>query len=109
MVDRQKAQEEIRQITEIIRKTVPVERIYLFGSYAYGEPHEHSDYDFFVVLPDGSMRPLEAEQEIQWAVVQTPLRTPIDVLADYVNRFDERKKFNTLERKVARDGRLLYG
>jgi len=108
MVDREKAQEEIRQITEIIKQTVPAERIYLFGSHAYGEPHEHSDYDFFVVIPDGSMRTLKAEQDIQWAVVQSPLRTPIDVLAAYAERFDTRKKFNTLERKITRDGRLLY-
>jgi predicted nucleotidyltransferase len=26
------------------------EKIYLFGSYAYGTPHKDSDYDFFVVL-----------------------------------------------------------
>jgi len=108
MIDRQKAQEEIEQITEIIKQTVPVERIYLFGSYAYGEPNKHSDYDFYVVMPDDSMRPLKAEQEIHWAVAQSSLFTPIDVLADYMKRFDERKAFNTLERKVIRDGRLLY-
>lgn len=108
MVDKQKAQEEIQQITELIKQTVPVERIYLFGSYAYGEPHEHSDYDFFVVLPDESMRTLEVTQAIHWAIAQTPLRMPVDVLASHTNRFDEMKRFNTLERKITRDGRLLY-
>jgi len=108
MIDRQKAQDEIRQITELIRQAVPVERIYLFGSFAYGEPDEHSDYDFFVVIPDGSMRPREATRMIRRAIAQTPLMSPFDVLAAHVNRFDEMKQFNTLERKVTRDGRLLY-
>ena len=108
MVDRKKAQEEIAQITEIIKQTVPAERIYLFGSYAYGEPNEHSDYDFFVVLPDDSMRPLDAMRSIRRAIVRTSLMTPYDVLAAHVNGFDERKQFNTLERKITRDGRLLY-
>jgi len=109
MVDKQKANEEIQQITELIKQTVPVERIYLFGSHAYGEPHEHSDYDFFVVLPDGSMRPLEAERMIYRAIAHSPLRTPADVLSMYNARFEQRNKLNTLERKVVRDGRLLYG
>jgi len=109
MVDRQKAQDEIQQITELIKQTVPVERIYLFGSHAYGEPHEHSDYDFFVILPDGSMRPLDAEGMIHRAVAHTPIMTAMDVLTQHKTRFDLKSRYNTLERKVSRDGRLLYG
>jgi len=108
MIDKQKTQDEIREIAELIQRTVPVERIYLFGSYAYGEPDEHSDYDFFVVLPDGAMRTRQATRDIHWAIAQTPLMMPVDVMASHMNRFDEMKKFNTLERKITRDGRLLY-
>jgi predicted nucleotidyltransferase len=109
MIDRQKAQDEIQQITELIKKTVPVERIYLFGSYAYGEPHEHSDYDFFVVMPDNSMQPKEATRAIHRALAHSPLRTPSDVMAQHKTRFELTSRYNTLERKVLRDGRLLYG
>ncbi|MDR3314193.1 MAG: nucleotidyltransferase domain-containing protein [Oscillospiraceae bacterium] len=108
-MDKQKAQEEIQQIADLIRQTVPVERIYLFGSYAYGEPNEKSDYDFFVVIPDGSMRPLEATQKIHRAIAHTPLMTPTDVMAEHKSRFEQTKRFNSLERKVEQEGRLLYG
>jgi len=101
--------QEIRQIAEIIRQTVPAERIYLFGSHAYGQPRADSDYDFFVVLSDGGMLPLKAEQEIHWALAQSPLRTPVDVLAAPVQHFERMKKYNSLERKVDREGVLLYG
>ena len=44
---------EIRQnldeISQIIAKTVPVESIYLFGSYAYGTPSKDSDVDLVTV------------------------------------------------------------
>ena len=100
--------QEIRQITEIIKQTVPAERIYLFGSHAYGQPNKDSDYDFFVVIPDGSMRSREATRLIQRAVAHSPLMTPIDVLASSANRFDEMKQYNTLERKVMREGVLLH-
>ncbi|MCL2106213.1 MAG: nucleotidyltransferase domain-containing protein [Oscillospiraceae bacterium] len=100
--------QEIQQIAEIIKQTVPAERIYLFGSHAYGQPNRHSDYDFFVVLPDDFSRSRDATRQIQRAVAHTPLMTPIDVLAATVQRFDEMKKYNTLERKVYREGVLLY-
>jgi predicted nucleotidyltransferase len=50
---------EIRTITEIIKETVDCEKIYLFGSYAYGEPHKDSDMDFYVVVPDDAGRPIK--------------------------------------------------
>jgi len=31
-----------------------------------------------------------------------------DVLADYSDRFEDRSKYNTLERKIAREGVVLY-
>jgi predicted nucleotidyltransferase len=36
-------QTELDTLIGIIINTVPVERIYLFGSYAYGTPHKDSD------------------------------------------------------------------
>lgn len=102
--------QEIRQIAEIIKQTIPAERIYLFGSHAYGQPNEDSDYDFFVVIPDGSMRALDASIRARQALSKLPGRqTPVDILADYSSRFHERRQFNTLERKVFNEGVVLYG
>jgi predicted nucleotidyltransferase len=36
---------ELDTLTKVIVETVPVEQIYLFGSYAYGTPHKDSDTD----------------------------------------------------------------
>ena len=102
------AQEEIRQIAEIIRETVPAERIYLFGSHAYGQPRKGSDYDFFLVMPDGGMRPMVAMQQAQLALARRMRRTaPIDILASTRSEFDEMKKLITLERTIDRRGIVL--
>lgn len=40
---------------ELVKRLVDTlrpEQIYLFGSHAYGTPHQHSDLDFLVVVPD---------------------------------------------------------
>jgi predicted nucleotidyltransferase len=52
---------ELDKLTELIVNAIPVEQIYLFGSYAYGTPHKDSDLDLYVVLKDGlPMRDLDA-------------------------------------------------
>lgn len=99
---------EILNITEAIKNAVPAEKIYLFGSYAYGTPNKDSDYDFFVVIPDGDLRPLEAMKQARRSLRALDRKTPVDILADYKSRFDDRKNFNTLERKIANEGVVLY-
>ena len=44
--------EKINNIKESVLKFVPVRYIYLFGSYACGNPTEESDIDIYVVTPD---------------------------------------------------------
>jgi predicted nucleotidyltransferase len=41
----------IRRLAREIAEKFQPERIILFGSYAYGEPNEHSDVDLLVVMP----------------------------------------------------------
>ncbi|MDR1705440.1 MAG: nucleotidyltransferase domain-containing protein [Clostridiales bacterium] len=99
---------EIAKINDIIRSAVPAERIYLFGSHAYGSPEEDSDYDFFIVIPDGGIKPFDAVRKARFALIPLDRKTPVDILADYQSRFKQRSKFNTLERKIVTEGVLLY-
>jgi predicted nucleotidyltransferase len=103
-----KLNQEILTIAEAIKKAVTVEKIYLFGSYAYGVPNGDSDYDFFVTIPDGGMKPLEATRKARLALIHTARQTPVDILTEYQSSFDERKHCNTLERKIFNDGVILY-
>jgi predicted nucleotidyltransferase len=41
-------QVELDALTKVIVETVPVEQIYLFGSYAYGTPPKDSDLDLYL-------------------------------------------------------------
>ena len=100
--------QEILTITESIKQAIPAEKIYLFGSYAYGTPGEDSDYDFFVLIPDGGLRPLEAMQKARRSLTGITRKTPVDILADYQSRFNDRKQYNTIERKIANEGVVLY-
>jgi predicted nucleotidyltransferase len=100
---------ELDMLTKIIVDTVPVEQIYLFGSYAYGTPHKDSDFDLYIVLKDETpMRELDAMDAIGLAIDDVKTKAT-DLLALKLNRFLDRKTGATLERKVAREGVKLYG
>ena len=102
-----RAEENLSEICRIIDETVEAEQIYLFGSYAYGTPGPDSDYDLCVVIPDSAVRPADAIKKIRRALfsVQT---VPLDLIVYHAGAFRQRQAYASLERKIAREGVLLY-
>ena len=61
--------DELNSLRDIIVNTVPVERILLFGSYAYGSPNADSDLDICVVMSDDAdIREIDAMRLIHRAI-----------------------------------------
>ena len=101
--------DEILAIKNIILKTVDCEKVYLFGSYAYGTPRADSDYDFYVVVKDDAENPLEIMGDVYWNLSKDgTVHKPIDLLGQYKSRFEERKTLLTIEKTVVEKGVLLY-
>jgi predicted nucleotidyltransferase len=100
-------QAEIESIVSVIKTTVDCEKIYLFGSYAYGEPNEDSDLDFFVVVPDDSEKVTKKIRRINKELYPF-WQTPVDILASHSSRFAELSQLPTLEKKIFTEGILLY-
>ena len=88
MVDSVK--EDLENICKTIDTTVGPEKIYLFGSYAYGVPDSNSDYDLCVVIPDGTLRPADAVKKIRRALY-TQQDTPLDVVVYRTSQFQQRQ------------------
>jgi predicted nucleotidyltransferase len=102
--------EAIIAIKDSILNTVgeDCEKIILFGSYAYGTPDKESDYDFFVVLKDGTKKPILVLQNIYCNLAKNKTYVPVDVLANYKTAFDERSKLPAIERTIVQKGVVLY-
>ena len=102
--------DEILAIKDSILKTVgdDCEKIILFGSHAYGTPEKGSDYDVFVVLKDGTEKPILALQNIYGKLAQNPNYKAVDILANYKSRFEARSKLPAIERIIAQKGIVLY-
>ena len=41
-----------KNVADFLSQYITVEKLILFGSYAYGQPHEHSDVDIAVISKD---------------------------------------------------------
>jgi predicted nucleotidyltransferase len=103
-------QKELDALTKIIVETVPVEQIYLFGSYAYGTPHKDSDFDIYVVLKDDApMREVEAMDAIGLAIYKKEPR-PVDLLVDKKSKFlYYADSISMIEKTVLNEGIKIYG
>ncbi|MCL2845290.1 MAG: nucleotidyltransferase domain-containing protein [Chitinivibrionia bacterium] len=99
---------EALRVKDTILKTTDCENIYLFGSRAYGTTHQNSDYDFFVVLKDDIESKYPILEQISLNIAKAKFNIPIDVLAEKKSFFEERSGFASIERKVKREGVLLY-
>ena len=102
-------QPEINAIKDIIVRTANPERVYLFGSHAYGTPSENSDYDFFVLVPDSTESPGMIMDNIYRALYKKTNQKPVDILVKRMSDFEKRKHLPTVEREVHTKGVIVYG
>ena len=97
------------KLKELIVNAIPVERIYLFGSHAYGTPGRDSDLDLYVVLKDDlPMRDLDAGLRISMAIARKK-SMPVDIVVKKKKDFLDRLDDITLEQKVTKNGIKIYG
>jgi predicted nucleotidyltransferase len=103
MDDRERQIETIKAAT--LKQIPEVEKIYLFGSRAYGAPGKDSDIDIFVVIPNKRWNVIDHETNIRGAIREF---IDFDMLIETKDRFEYRRERNRLENTVFSRGRLLY-
>ena len=99
---------ELDRYVSFISKMDGVLNIYLFGSYADGQPYADSDIDLMVIVNDG-VDTLKVMQGVSLGLMNR--RVSLDVLVDTLSDFTELSKPDrvTLQREVKNRGVLVYG
>jgi predicted nucleotidyltransferase len=103
--------QELSLLVELIKKTVDCDKIYLFGSHAYGIPDKDSDLDIFVVYSDEiQLSRIEVGLKIRRNIVDNldMFNAPIDILTASSSFFNEVSALPTMERVIKSEGMLLY-
>lgn len=84
------------------------EQVWLYGSHAWGNPHDDSDVDLLVVVPHSDETPIRRSQRAHRCL--RGLRMPKDVLVETRQEVDRVKGLKTsLENIILSRGRRLYG
>jgi predicted nucleotidyltransferase len=99
-------EQQIQRITERIAAALQPERIILFGSYARGEPHEESDLNLCVIVPEAGdwlYRPHELRRlvPVTEVALEPLVVTPSEL--DNLRRAD-----NPLAEAALREGKVVY-
>ncbi len=101
------SQEQIQEATKRLVETYNPVAIYLFGSYAWGKPHEDSDLDLMVILSD--------EDKVVFSTYKIGNRAlwnigfSKDILVNNESDFLLRSNHpSTLQHKIQKEGIKLY-
>jgi predicted nucleotidyltransferase len=98
----------LKTVTQRLVAEFQPEQVWLYGSHAWGHPHEDSDVDLLVVVPHSDETPIRRSQRAHRCL--RGLRMPKDVLVETRQEVDRVKEFNTsLENVIFSRGRRLYG
>jgi len=97
-------------LNEIVQRLVDAlkpEKIYLFGSHAYGQPNDDSDVDLLIVVNDSDLPPRTRTVEGYRAL--RGILVPAEIVVVAKSDYEKRSKWlNTIERVVADKGKILY-
>jgi predicted nucleotidyltransferase len=100
-------EERLDAIKDSVLKFVPAKYIYLFGSYAYGNPTDKSDIDVFIITPDNITNFSELYTKI---VVDLSYKKIffIDLLLSTETVFNSRKIKYIFEKTIFQKGKIIY-
>ncbi len=97
----------ITRLTEVITSHVQAKQIILFGSYAQNTMKSDSDIDI-LVLVDDTVSNLREIVQLLYRKVYAVIDIPCDILVEHESTFRERSVLPTIERAIAREGKVLY-
>ena len=99
-------QREVKKIVKNLEKKYFPEKIYLFGSFAWGKPERGSDIDLLIIKKTKKKRHqriIEAEKSLE------SCKLPTDILVLTPKELEERKKLGDFFIKlILKKGNLLY-
>lgn len=104
----QDLQREVMALVNQINEVALVDRIYLFGSFAYGEPNEDSDLDLCIITENHDIRKRDLIRTIRRSISDVATM-PVDILVYKKDDFHRRANLETtLEYKIKNEGVKVF-
>jgi uncharacterized protein len=98
----------LSEITNRLVKEFHPEKIYLFGSYAWGQPDDDSDIDLLVVIESSQLSPVQRASKAYRCLRGTKI--PVDVLVKTISEINLLHRVHaSLISTILDEGTLIYG
>lgn len=95
-----------KAVKQLVEAYKPI-KIFLFGSYAWGNPSAESDIDLWIVVPNDTI--LDKPRALKGHIALQDFAFPKDIMVSYQSEFDERAFHpSTLHYKVKNEGKIMY-
>ena len=105
---REKAEPVIAEAARLLVAEFQPEQVWLFGSYAWGEPTADSDLDLLVLVRDEDEASIQHIRQARRCLRSIDMAK--DVLLQSKASFDRYKDVSvSMSHKIAQEGRLMYG
>ena len=102
------SKEILAELTLKLAREMKPDRIYLFGSHAWGEPGKDSDIDLLIVMYDMDESRISAARRAGKAIRDFS-KYPVDILVRTLEEFNKNSGISsTLMNKIMTSGKLLY-
>ena len=96
---------ELDKYVEFISSLSGVLQIYLFGSFANGDPHENSDIDLMIIV-ENNLDPFKTAYTIRRNMTDTDFA--VDIVVNRKSAFEEASKKSSFQKTIIENGVLLY-
>ena len=98
----------LETVVERLKTEFQPEEIFLFGSHAWGTPHDDSDVDLLVIVPASSERATRRMQRAHHCLGDLNLSK--DVFVQTRAEFDRYRNLRaSIQHRILAQGRKLYG
>lgn len=98
----------VEQLVERLVKTYDPERIFLYGSYAYGKPHKDSDIDLLIVKSTNE-RPIDRRIAVRKLVSDLRKKTPFSPLVVTPEELSHQISIgDDFLKEITTKGKILY-
>ncbi|MBI2666569.1 nucleotidyltransferase domain-containing protein [Candidatus Woesearchaeota archaeon] len=104
-MDRKKTVNQLKKFKSIVNKSFQIDKMYLFGSRAWGKPHKESDIDLLIV--SSKFKKLNFFQRGAKMYDYWTLRYPVDFLCYTPEEFNKFKKQVTLVSLAVKEGKEI--
>lgn len=101
-------QQVLDEIVAILQAHYQPEEVILFGSYAYGRPHQDSDLDLFIIK-ESADRPVARQVSVRRLLRKINYQMPLTIIVMTPNEAQQRVRIgDQFVKEVLDKGKVLY-